>query len=155
MNGNYSTSPEEESATGHPDKRSASGTLRREVFRRRHYSGRVINGCHVIVYSHDADADRAFLRDVLDYPHVDAGADWLIFKLPPAEIAVHPVDGPPGHELYMMCDNLDATMAQLAAKGIRFAAVTEARWGRLTRLRLPSGGELGMYEPRHPRATDL
>ena len=115
----------------------------------------MINGGHVIIYSGDAEADRAFFRDVLDYPHVDAGAGWLIFKLPPSEIAVHPVDGPPVHELYLMCDDLDATMAQLTAKGATFAAVTEARWGRLTKLRLPGGGEIGLYEPRHPRATEL
>ncbi len=111
--------------------------------------------CGPPVRCRDAEADRAFFRDVLDYPHVDAGAGWLIFKLPPSEIAVHPVDGPPVHELYLMCDDLDATMAQLTAKGATFAAVTEARWGRLTKLRLPGGGELGLYEPRHPRATEL
>lgn len=115
----------------------------------------MINGSHVIIYSHDPEADRAFLRDVLGYPHLDAGAGWLIFKLPPAEIAVHPADGPTGHELYLMCDDLDATMSRLADKGARFAAVTQAPWGRLTRLQLPSGGEIGMYEPRHARATDL
>jgi len=119
------------------------------------YAAGVINGGHVIIYSGEAESDRAFLRDVLDYPHVDAGAGWLIFKLPPSEIAVHPIDGPPVHEFYLMCDDLDATMAQLTAKGATFAAVTEARWGRLTKLRLPGGGELGMYEPRHPRATEL
>jgi hypothetical protein len=119
------------------------------------YAAGVINGGHVIIYSADAEADRAFLRDVLEYPHVDAGAGWLIFKLPPSEIAVHPSDGPPLHELYLMCDDLDATVAQLTARGATFAAVTEARWGRLTKLRLPGGGELGIYEPRHPRATEL
>ena len=117
--------------------------------------GELINGAHLIVYSQDPDADRAFLRDVLDYPYLDAGAGWLIFKLPPAEIALHPVDGPPIQELYLMCDNLDLTMSQLAAKGVEFADVVEARWGMLTRLRLPSGAELGLYEPRHPRATDI
>lgn len=115
----------------------------------------MINGGHVIIYSEDAEADRAFLGDVLESPHVDAGAGWLIFKLPPSEIAVHPADGPAAHELYLMCDDLDATMAQLAAKGVACAPVTEARWGRLSRLRLPSGGEIGLYEPRHPRATSL
>jgi hypothetical protein len=115
----------------------------------------VINGGHVIVYSQDAEADRDFLRTVLEFPHVDAGAGWLIFKLPPSEIAVHPADGPPAHDLYLMCDDLDATVSQFAAKGVVCPAVTEARWGRLTRLRLPSGGEIGLYEPRHPRATSL
>jgi catechol 2,3-dioxygenase-like lactoylglutathione lyase family enzyme len=115
----------------------------------------VINGSHVIIYSEEAEADRAFFRDVLDCRHVDAGAGWLIFELPPAEIAVHPVDGTPAHELYLMCDDLDATMNDLGAKGATFTAVTEAAWGRLTMLQLPSGGQIGLYEPRHPRATDL
>jgi hypothetical protein len=115
----------------------------------------VINGGHVIVYSQAAEADRAFLRDVLEFPYVDAGGGWLIFKLPPSEVALHPADGPPGQELYLMCDDLDATMSHLAARGVKCAAVTEARWGRLTRLGLPSGGEIGLYEPRHRRATSL
>ena len=79
----------------------------------------VITGAHVIVYSRDADADRAFLRDVLEYPHVDAGGGWLILKLPPAEVAVHPVEVAGSHELYLMCDNLNATIEQFAAKGVR------------------------------------
>jgi len=116
----------------------------------------VINGSHVIVFSSDAEADRAFFADVLGQPHVDAGGGWLIFKIPPAELAVHPADGPVGHELYFMCDDLDATMSDLRAKGVEFAeGVSEERWGRLTRFRLPSGGEVGMYEPRHPLAIDL
>jgi len=115
----------------------------------------VITGAHVIVYSRDADADRAFLRDVLEYPHVDAGGGWLIFKLPPAEVAVHPVEGAGSHELYLMCDNLNATIEQLAAKGVSCGRVSDQRWGLLTSIRLPSGGELGLYEPRHPLATEL
>jgi predicted enzyme related to lactoylglutathione lyase len=116
----------------------------------------VIDGGHVIVYSHDAEADRAFFRDVLDYPHVDAGAGWLIFKLPPTELAIHPTDdGPAAHEFYLMCDDLDDTTARLAAQGVAFGDVTEARWGRVTRIQLPSGGHVGLYEPRHPRATEL
>ena len=115
----------------------------------------VITGGHVIIYSQDAEADRAFFRDVLCYPHVDAGAGWLVFKLPPTELAIHPVEGPASHQLYLICEDLDATMNQLAAKGIQCAAVTEARWGRLTSLVLPGGGELGLYQPRHPLAIDL
>ncbi|SEP52576.1 VOC family protein [Amycolatopsis saalfeldensis] len=116
----------------------------------------MINGAHVIVYSRDAEADRAFFREVLDFPHVDAGGGWLIFKLPPAEVAVHPTEGPDAQELYLMCDDVDATVADLAAKGVEFTEpVTDARWGRLTRLRLPGGGEVGLYEPRHERATEL
>lgn len=110
---------------------------------------------HFIIYSHDAAADQSFFREVLRYPHVDAGGDWLIFKLPPAEIAFHPVDGPTPHELYLMCDDLDATVSELAARDVEFAAVTDARWGRLTRFQLPGGAEIGLYEPRHERAIDL
>ncbi len=116
----------------------------------------MINGGHVIIHSRDAEADRAFFRDVLEYPNVDAGGGWLIFRLPPAEIAVHPTDGPESQEFYLMCDDVDATVSELVAKGVEFTQpITEARWGRLTRLRLPGGGEMGMYEPRHPRATEL
>jgi catechol 2,3-dioxygenase-like lactoylglutathione lyase family enzyme len=116
----------------------------------------VINGGHIIIYSRDAEADRAFFRDVLEYPHVDVGGGWLIFKLPPTELAVHPTDGPETQELFLMCDDVDATVTNLAAKGVEFTRpVTDARWGRLTRFRLPGGGEVGLYEPRHERATDL
>ena len=116
----------------------------------------MIMGSHVIVYSRDAEADRAFFADVLGQPHVDAGGGWLIFKVPPAELAVHPSDGPTGHELYFMCDDLEATMSELQTKGVSFThAVSEERWGRLTRFRLPGGGDVGMYEPLHPLAIDL
>jgi catechol 2,3-dioxygenase-like lactoylglutathione lyase family enzyme len=116
----------------------------------------VINGAHVILYSSDAEADRAFFADVLGMPHVDAGGGWLIFQLPPAEVAVHPADGPPAHELFLMCDDLDETMRDLRGKGVELSQeVSEERWGRLTRLRLPGGSEVGLYEPRHPRAVDL
>jgi hypothetical protein len=114
----------------------------------------VINGAHVIVYSTNADADRAFLRDVLDYPNVDAGGGWLIFKLPPAEVAVHPAERP-SHELYLMCDDVRATVDELAGKGVACSAVNDQGWGLLTHIRLPGGGELGLYEPRHPKATEL
>jgi catechol 2,3-dioxygenase-like lactoylglutathione lyase family enzyme len=116
----------------------------------------VITGSHVIVYSTDPEADRAFFADVLGYPHVDAGGGWLIFKLPPAEVAVHPSDGPTGHELFFMCDDLEATMTDLRAKGVDFVdEVSDERWGRLTHLRLPGGGDVGLYEPHHPLAIDL
>ena len=107
------------------------------------------------MYSSDAEADLAFLRDVLQCPHVDAGGGWLIFKLPPAEVAVPPVDGPASHELYLMCDDITAAIDELAAHGVSCAAVSDQRWGLLTRVRLPSGAELGLYEPRHPRATEI
>ena len=116
----------------------------------------MINGSHVILFSTDPEADRAFFADVLGQRHVDAGGGWLIFKIPPAELAVHPTDGPAGHELYFMCDDLAATMRDLRAKGVEFTAdVSEERWGRLTRFRLPGGGEVGLYEPSHPLANDL
>ena len=116
----------------------------------------MIMGSHVIVYSRDAEADRAFCADVLGQPHVDAGGGWLIFKAPPAELAVHPSDGPAGFELYFMCDNLEATMNELQDKGVEFTDdVSEERWGRLTRFRLPGGAEVGMYEPHHPLGIDL
>lgn len=116
----------------------------------------MINGAHLIIYSNDAEADRAFFRDVLEYPHVDAGGGWLIFKLPPAEAAVHPTTGPESHELYLMCDDAEGTVRELTARGVQFTEpVTDAGWGLLTRFRLPGGGEVGLYEPRHPRATDL
>jgi len=115
----------------------------------------VIAGAHVIVYSRDADADRAFFRDVLEYPHVDAGGGWLIFKLPPAEVAVHTAEGAGSHELYLMCDDVNATVDQLAAKGVTCGSVNDQGWGLLTSIRLPGGGEVGLYEPRHPKATDL
>ena len=114
----------------------------------------MITGAHVIVYSRDADADRAFFRDVLEYPHVDAGGGWLIFKLPPGEVAVHPADAP-SYELFLMCDDLNTTIDRLAAKGVECDVVSDETWGLLTSIRLPGGGELGLYEPKHPKATEL
>ncbi|OBG13026.1 extradiol dioxygenase [Mycolicibacterium celeriflavum] len=115
----------------------------------------MITGAHVIVYSRDAEADRAFFRDVLEYPNVDAGGGWLIFKLPPAEVAVHPAEGASAHELYLMCDDVTATVERLSDKGIACGPVTDQGWGLLTTIALPGGGELGLYEPRHPKATEL
>jgi catechol 2,3-dioxygenase-like lactoylglutathione lyase family enzyme len=111
----------------------------------------MITGAHAIVYSRDADADRAFFRDVLGFPSVDAGGGWLIFALPPAELAAHPADAGGRHELYLMCDEIEATVADLKAKGVEFTApVSDEGFGLLTSLKLPGGGELGLYEPRHP-----
>lgn len=116
----------------------------------------MINGTHVIIYSQDADADRAFIRDVLGFPDVDAGHGWLIFKLPPAEVAVHPADDAPRHELYLMCDDIEKTLATLTAKGVPIAQpVTAAGWGSVATITLPSGAALGLYHPRHPVAYDL
>src|SRR5258706_4986391 len=100
----------------------------------------MVFGAHVIVYSKDATADRAFFRDVLGYPSVDAGHDWLIFALPPAELAVHPTGEDPAHELYLMCDDLAAEMESLRGSGIRCSDVEEARCGSLTKIDLPGGG---------------
>ena len=112
----------------------------------------MIFGAHVIVYSNDAQADRAFFRDVLGFKSVDAGHGWLIFRLPPAEAAFHPGDGEGAHELYFMCDDLKAEMAALEKKGVECSQVEEARWGRVTKLRLPGGGKIGLYQPTHPTA---
>ena len=110
----------------------------------------MINGIHAVLYTPDADALRAFLRDVLELRSVDAGGGWPIFALPPAEVAAHPAERP-GTGLYLMCDDLEAAITQLEAKGVEIGPVAEERWGRVTTLALPGGGELGLYEPRHPR----
>jgi catechol 2,3-dioxygenase-like lactoylglutathione lyase family enzyme len=116
----------------------------------------VIRGSHVILYSSDADADRAFLRDVLQLPAVDAGGGWLILQLPPAEVAVHPAEASGGVELYLVCDDVDATVEVWTAKGVVFdGPVHDERWGRVTAVRLPGGGRLGVYEARHLTAFDL
>jgi hypothetical protein len=115
----------------------------------------MIIGAHTILYSTDAEADRAFLRDVLGLPSVDAGHGWLIFALPPAEAAVHPADKNDVHELFLITDDLPGEMARLEKVGGACEPVTEQRWGRLTGLRLPGGGKLGLYEPRHPLAIEV
>jgi len=115
----------------------------------------VIHGAHVILFSKNADADRAFFRDVLKYRFADAGHGWQIFALPPAEVACHPTDGEGGHELYLMCDDIQALIADMNGKGVATTPVHEERWGLLTRITLPSGGTLGVYEPRHPSPLDL
>jgi catechol 2,3-dioxygenase-like lactoylglutathione lyase family enzyme len=119
------------------------------------FGGQVISGAHVIVYSKDADADRAFFRDVLGFKSVDAGHSWLIFALPPGEAAFHPSHENGLHELYFMCDGLEAEMASLARKGVQFSEVQEERWGSITKMRLPGGGEVGLYQPKHPTALGL
>ena len=111
----------------------------------------MITGVHAIVYTRDAEADRAFLRDVLELPSIDAGGGWLIFALPPAELAAHPTEGEDRHELYLMCDDVRATAAELEARGAALSRpVSEEGFGLLTAIRLPGGGDLGLYEPRHP-----
>jgi catechol 2,3-dioxygenase-like lactoylglutathione lyase family enzyme len=111
----------------------------------------MINGAHVIVYSRDAEADRRFFRDVLAFPHVDAGHGWLIFALPPSEIAVHPADTGGTHELFLMCDDVHAEIAKLDAQQIPHTDIDEQRWGSIIRLTLPGGSQLGVYQPKHPR----
>ena len=115
----------------------------------------MIFGTHVIVYSKDATADRAFFRDILDLRSVDAGHGWLIFALPPAEAAFHPDEESLRHELYCMCDDLKAEMSALAKKGVTFSDVQEARWGSITSIKLPGGGHVGLYQPKHPMALAL
>ena len=115
----------------------------------------MISGAHVIVYSKNAEADRAFLRDVLGFKSVDAGYGWLIFSLPPAEVAFHPSDDNGVHELYLLCDDLKAEMASLAKKNVKCSKVEEARWGSVTKIALPGGGRVGLYQPKHPTALGL
>jgi hypothetical protein len=112
----------------------------------------MIVGAHSIIYSTNADADRAFFRDVLRFPSVDAGGGWLIFGLPPAEVAVHPAeDGEEMHELYLMCDDLDAFVAEMTSRNVVCGPVHNQPWGSLTHVVLPSGAKLGVYQPRHAR----
>jgi len=111
----------------------------------------MIDGAHVIVYSKDADADRAFFKDVLGFSSVDVGHGWLIFALPPAEVACHPADENNQHELYLMCDDLKFAISALDAKGVQCSEAQELPWGLLTKIKLPGGGELGLYQPKHPR----
>ena len=115
----------------------------------------MISGAHVIVYSKNPEADRAFFRDLLGFKSVDAGHSWLIFALPPAEAAFHPSEGSGAHELYFMCDDLKAEIASLAKNGVKCSAVEEQRWGSITKMRLPGGGEIGLYQPKHPTALNL
>ena len=112
----------------------------------------MIFGAHVILYSKNAEADRDFLRDVLGFSSVDAGHGWLIFALPPAETAVHPAEENSRHELYFMCDDLKAEISALQQKGIQCSKVHQERWGSITRVQLPGGGQVGLYQPKHPMA---
>ncbi len=113
----------------------------------------MITGAHTILFTKDADRDRAFFRDVLGFPFVDAGHGWLIFGLPPSEVACHPADGETSHELYLMCDDVKALVRDMAKKGVETTPLHEERWGILTQITLPSGAKLGVYEPKHPTAA--
>jgi catechol 2,3-dioxygenase-like lactoylglutathione lyase family enzyme len=114
----------------------------------------MIFGAHVVLYSKDAAADRAFFRDVLGLKSVDAGHGWLIFALPPAEAAFHPFDGNGTHELFFMCDDLKLEMAELAKKNVQFTQIQQARWGSIVKMKLPGGGDLSLYQPKHAMALD-
>jgi hypothetical protein len=113
----------------------------------------MIFGAHTILYSKDAEADRLFLKDIIGFPSVDAGHGWLIFALPPSEAAIHPAEENNRHELYLMCDDLPSEIASLASKGVQCTQPQEERWGSLTKVPLPGGGHIGLYQPRHPMAV--
>jgi hypothetical protein len=125
----------------------------------------MINGVHVLFYSTNPEADRAFVKDVLQFQGIDIGHGWMIFKLPASELAVHPGDGEfaqrhaghvmPGALVYLMCDDLKATMADLARKNVACTEVETENWGIRTTIRMPSGGEIGLYQPTHKTALDL
>lgn len=117
----------------------------------------MINGVHALIYSKHADTVRAFFRDTLGFPAVDAGRGWLIFGMPPTELAVHPTDdNDTTCELYLMCDDLEATVAELAAKGVELARpITDQAWGRVTSIIIAEGAELGLYQPTHLTALHL
>ncbi|MGA2758279.1 MAG: VOC family protein [Solirubrobacteraceae bacterium] len=115
----------------------------------------MITGAHAIIFTKDTERVRAFCRDVLGFPSVDAGGGWLIFALPPAELAAHPTDGETHHELHLMCDDVHATVAELETKGVKFTRpIVDAGWGLITALELPDGSELALYEPRHRRPLE-
>ncbi len=124
-----------------------------------------IIGAHVLIYSTNPEADRAFFRDVLEFASIDIGGGWLIFALPPAEAAVHPSDGQFAHRhgghdlagtlLYLMCDDLNAFVASLATKDVRCTEIETEPWGIKTTIRMPSGAEIGLYQPTHPTALGL
>jgi catechol 2,3-dioxygenase-like lactoylglutathione lyase family enzyme len=111
----------------------------------------MINGGHVILYSKDAEKDRAFFKDILKFPYVDVHGGWLIFRLPPSEAAVHPSDQNDVHEFYLMTDDLDSEIATLKKAGVTCADPVQQSWGRATRIHLPGGGTVGLYQPRHQR----
>src|SRR3954462_1499265 len=115
----------------------------------------MLTGAHVVISRTDADAARRFLKDVLGLKWVDVGGGWLMFALPPAEVACHPAEENNQHELYLMCEDLEVLIKALDAKGIHCGTVEEPPWGSLTRITLPGGGQLGIYQPKHPTAASL
>ena len=115
----------------------------------------MITGAHIIIYSTNPEADRAFFRDVLEFPHVDVGGGWLIFALPPSEVAVHPSDANGRHEFYLMCESLEETSRRLRDAGVEVTSAVDEGWGLLAEIGLPSGSRIAVYEPRHPVAYSL
>ena len=111
----------------------------------------MINGSHIVIYSKDPEADRAFFRDLLKFPSVDAGQGWLIFAMPQTEAAFHDAENNARHELFLMCDDVAATLKDFKSKKVNVSDVTEQRWGKLATFTLPGGGKIGIYEPKHPR----
>jgi catechol 2,3-dioxygenase-like lactoylglutathione lyase family enzyme len=114
----------------------------------------MIIGAHVVLYSKNAEADRAFFRDILGLKSVDAGHGWLIFALPPAEAAFHPAETNGPRELFFMCDDLAAEMSSLARRNVAFSEIQEARWGSIVKMKLPGGGQVSLYQPKHPTVLD-
>jgi len=113
----------------------------------------MITGVHAIIFNQDADSVRAFFRDTLGFRSVDAGGGWLIFALPPAELGIHPTDGAGNHELYLMCDDIEKTVAELQAKGVEFLKpISDAGFGLMASFKIPGGAELSIYQPKHPTA---
>jgi hypothetical protein len=129
--------------------------MRQRVSLRKGDGNPVIFGAHIIVYSKDAEADRAFFRDVLGFTSVDAGHGWLIFALPAAEAAFHPAEANDRHELYFMCDDLKAEISALKKKSVACSDIHNERWGSITKISLPGGGKIGLYQPKHPTAEAL
>ena len=116
----------------------------------------MINGVHAIIYTKDANRARAFFKDVLDFPSVDAGGGWLIFALPPAELGIHPTEESNCHELFLMCDDMKATVEELKSKGVEFTQpIKNEQWRLVTSIKIPGGGNLGFYQPKHPTAARI
>ena len=115
----------------------------------------MINGAHIVIYTKDPEADRAFFRDVLKFSSVDAGHGWLIFAMPPLEAAFHDSEHNDQHELFLMCDNIAATLKDLKSKKVKVSDVTEQRWGTLASFTLPGGGKIGVYQPKHPSPSGI
>ena len=115
----------------------------------------MINGAHIVIYTKDPEADRTFFRDVLEFSSVDAGQGWLIFAMPPLEAAFHDSEKNDQHELYLMCDDIAATLKDLRSKNVKVSEVNEQRWGKLATFTLPGGGKIGVYQPKHPSPLQL